>query len=85
MVIPGYTRIHPYTFDAYTSVIRSFGWLRSGACIMMRALLDLERATPLGAAGNNDIDIVQYFIVNQNDDLFRHTLEFLVERVAVSD
>ena len=52
---------------------------------MMRALLELERATPLGAAGYNDLDIVEYFIVNQNDDLFRHTLELLVEHVSVSD
>jgi len=53
---------------------------------MMRSLvLDHDgRATPSEMVGNIDLDIVQYFIVGQIDDLFRYTLEFLVEDIPIS-
>ena len=85
MIIPTNTEIQYNSFDKHTSVVRSDGWFWNGPCLMMRSLvLEHGRATPSETVRNNDLDIVQYFIVEQIDDLFRYTLEFLAEDVSCS-
>ena len=56
----------------------------TGPCVMMRNLVLLGRASGLDAVDDVELDIVQYFIVSENDDIFRATLVFIVVHRSIS-
>ena len=47
---------------------------------MMRNLIEKRRAAPLDSVGDEELAIIQSFIVNENDDIFRTILEYVIEQ-----
>ena len=77
---------HPvdFPFDKHVKVIRSNSWQTTGPYVMMRNMVENERATELQTAENEELETIKHFIVNANDDIFRYTLEFVVKQTVVS-